>query len=147
MSDQMATYTGDLLLVLNQNGDWDLEYINGQPRMTDGFETAVMLSVFVEPDFWQNDLTNIVAEKYISEFPEVIKNGRVDNDTLNDGISALKKALKWMIDTEAASKIEVTGGFINVYALYWEISIFRTTGETRYQINWDKQEVTVLRAA
>jgi hypothetical protein len=94
MSDQMATYTGDLLLVLNQNGDWDLEYINGQPRMTDGFETAVMLSVFVEPDFWQNDLTNIVAEKYISEFPEVIKNGRVDNDTLNDGISALKKSIK-----------------------------------------------------
>lgn len=132
------TYTGDLLISLNIDQDWDINYLNGQPEMTDSFDTAVILSVFGEPDFWQNDLTNDPSEKYISDFPAVIKNGRVNNKTLNDGTAAIKRSLKWMIDINAAEKIEVTGVVLNVFGLGWTVEIFRGEIKSRYQINWNK---------
>lgn len=145
MNDKIS-YTGDFLLGLNLDGDWDINFENGQPSMTDGFETAVMLSCFGKPDFWQNDLTNNQSEKYISEFPDIIEKGTVSTKTLNDGIAALRNALKWMIDTGAAQSIEVSGGVLNVYGLYWEIEIVRGEGDNRYQINWEKGVVEVVGA-
>ena len=144
-----STYTGDLLISLNTDGDWDINYINGQSCMTDGFDTAVMLAVFGEPDFWQNDLTNDPNEKYISEFPEVIKQGKVNDDTIKNGIEAIKKAMLFMVDSGAASSVEVTGGVLSVYGLYWKIETIRGNITSRYTINWEKGviAVTAQRAA
>lgn len=133
-----ATYTGDLLISLNTEGDWDLNYTNGQPCMTDGFDTAVMLAVFGEPDFWQNDLTNNPDEKYISKFPEVIRNGKVNDKTIKDGIAALKEAMLFMTNSGAASSVEVTGGVLSVFGLYWIIETRNGNITNRYKINWDK---------
>lgn len=105
------TYTGDLLLSINTDGDWDINYINGQPEMTDGFDTAVFLSVFGDPDFWQNDLTTVDAEKYISEFPSVIARNTVTDKTLKDGTAAIEKALKWMVDVSAAGAYKLPVAF------------------------------------
>lgn len=139
----VATYTGDLLLLLNEDGDWDINYINGQPEMTDGFDSEVMLAIFGEPDFWQNDLTNDPAEKYISEFPALIKDANVSDKTLKDGIEALKKALQFMIDKDEADSVDVTGEFISVYGIGWTIQISRPTAETRFNINWDKGVIAI----
>ena len=141
------TYTGDLLLSINTDGDWDINYINGQPEMTDGFDTAVFLSVFGEPDFLQNDLTTVDAEKYISEFPEVIRRGRVNDATLKDGTAAIKKALKWMVDVSAAESVEVTGGVLNIFGLYWEVEIVKGAIVSRYTINWQKGIIEIRRAS
>ena len=138
-----STYTGDLLISLNTEGDWDLNYINGQPCMTDGFDTAVMLAVFGEPDFWQNDITNNPNEQYISEFPEVIRHGKVNDDTLKDGIEAIKKAMRFMVDSGAASEVNVTGGVLSVYGLYWIIETIKGNITSRFTINWDKGVVAV----
>ncbi len=140
---EAATYTGDLLLLLNEDGDWDINYINGQPEMTDGFDTEVMLAIFGEPDFWQNDLTNDPAEQFISEFPDLIKDANVSDKTLLDGIEALKAALQFMIDKGEAQNINVTGEFISVYGIGWIIEISRPTAETRFNINWDKGVIAV----
>lgn len=140
---EAATYTGDLKLILDENGDWDIHYINGQPEMTDGFDTEVMLAIFGELDFWQNDLTNDPAEKFISKFPALIKRANVSDKTLKDGIEALKKALKFMVDKGEAQSIEVSGKFLNVYGIGWIIEISRPTGETRYNINWEKGVVAI----
>ncbi len=142
-----ATYTGDVLLSLNEDGDWDMSYVNGQPEMTDGFDTEVMLAIFGEPDFWQNDLTNDPAEKFISEFPDLIKDANVSDKTLKDGIEALKRALAFMVDKGEAQNIDVTGEFINVYGIGWEISISRPEAETKFNINWDKGVVAVTAQA
>jgi len=144
---EAATYTGDLLLLLDENGDWDINYINGQPEMTDGFDTEVMLAVFGELDFWQNDLTNDPAEQYISEFPALIKKANISDKTLKDGIEALKKALSFMVDKDEAQSIEVTGEFLNVYGIGWIIKISRPTAETRYNINWQKGVIAVTAQA
>lgn len=138
-----ATYTGDVLILLDENGDWDINYINGQPEMTDGFDTEVMLAIFGESDFWQNDLTDDPAEQYISKFPELIKDAKVTDKTLKDGIEALKKALSFMVDKSEAQSIEVTGEFISVYGIGWIVEISRPTAETRFNINWDKGVIAI----
>ncbi len=142
MSD-CATYTGDLLIALNDDGDYDIEYINGQPCMTDGFETCVILAVFGEPDFWQNDLTDDPNEKYISRFPEVIRHGKLIDATIKDGIAALKDAMKFIVDSGAAQSVDVDGGVLSVYGLYWVINIFNGSITSKYKINWDKGVVSL----
>ena len=138
-----ATYTGDLLLLLNDDGDWDINYINGQPEMTDSFDTEVMLAIFGEPDFWQNDLTNDPAEQYISEFPALIKDSNVTDKTLKDGIEAIKKALKYMVDKGEAQSIDVTGEFLNVFGIGWIIVIERPEKTSRFDINWEKGVIAI----
>jgi phage gp46-like protein len=133
-----TTYTGDLDLQINGEGDWDIVYENGQPKMTDGFSTCVTLAIFGDPDFWQNELTNDPAEKYISEFPEVVRVGRVNNATINNGVAAIKKALQFMIDSGMAKTINVTGSLLTVYAIQWTIDIQRDETSVRYRVNWDK---------
>ena len=140
---EAATYTGDLLLLLNEDGDWDISYVNGQPRMADGFNSEVMLAIFGEPDFWQNDLTNDPAEQFISEFPALIKDAKVTDKTLLDGIEALKKALAFMVDTGEAQSVDVIGEFISVFGIGWIIEITRPTAETRFNINWEKGVIAI----
>ena len=144
---EAATYTGDLLLLLDENGDWDINYINGQPEMTDGFDTEVMLAIFGEPDFWQNDLTDDPAEQYVSEFPELIEHAKVTDQTLKDGIEAIKNALKYMIDKGEADSVDVTGEFISVFGIGWIVEITRPTAETRFNINWEKGVVAITAQA
>lgn len=145
MSDQLTTYTGDLLIAINEDGDYDLNYVNGQAKMTDGFDTAVILATFGEPDFWQNDLTNDPNEKYISKFPEVIRTGKVNDATLKNGRAALKEAMKFMVDSGAASSVDVEGGILSVFGLYWKIEIINGSITNRYKINWDKGIVSLLK--
>jgi hypothetical protein len=137
------TFTGDLLISINTDGDWDLNFELGQPIMTDGFETAVIFAVFGEPDFWQNDLTDDPSEKYISEFPEIIKNGKVDDPTLKAGTAAIKKALQFMIDINAAESVEVTGSVLSVFGLSWLIDIDKGGIVSRFELNWDKGILTL----
>lgn len=132
------TYTGDIRIVFDKNSDWDLLYTNGQPCMTDGFCTAVMLSVFGEPDTWQNGITSNPSEKYISAFPSVVKQANVSRATLLNGIKAIEKSLQWMIDDKACESIEVNGSIIDVYSIGWEIDVIKGSVSSKYQVNWKK---------
>ena len=140
------TYTGDLKILFDKDSDWDLYYQNGQPYMTDGFDTAFMLSVFGEPNFWQNDLTNNPSEKYISEFPGIIKQANVSQKTLLDGIEAIKKSLAWAIDDQVCESLEVTGSITNVYAISWNIDVIRGGISSRYSVNWDKGVIAAVKS-
>lgn len=144
---ECSTYTGDLLIQFDSTTDWDLLWQNGQPCMTDGFETAVMLSVFGEPDFWQNGITNNPSEKYISGFPDVVKQANVNQKTLNDGTEAIKRSLQWMISDSICESIDVSGEFLNVYSIGWNIDIIKGGVTSRYEINWNKGVIAVSRAA
>lgn len=134
----MKNLTGDPLISRNSELDYDLNYENGQPDMTDGLDNAVNLAVFGEPDFWQNGITDDPNEKYISAFPEVIRNGRVDNATINDGVQALNNALKFLLTIKACEEINITGDALSVYGLYWVIEIVRGGISTKYNINWQR---------
>lgn len=134
----MKNLTGDPLISINEENDYDLNYENGQSEMTDGFDNAVNLAVFGEPDFWQNGITDDPNEKYISTFPEVIRNGRVNNDTINDGVQALNNALKFLLNIKACEEINIAGDALSVYGLYWIIEIIKGGISSKYNINWEK---------
>lgn len=143
----IPTYSGDLKIVQTLSGDYDINYINGQPEMTDGLETSVLLAVFVEPDTWQNAIASTPEEEYKSDFPEVIRTGKVNDATRKDGEAAITRALDYLLRINAASDIIVTGVILSVFAIGWEVEISRPTGETsRFNINWDKMELTFTRA-
>ena len=137
------TFTGDLVLSLNSQGDWDITYENGQPYMTDGFDTCVLLAVFADPDTWQNEIADSESEKYISEFPSVVANATVNNKTVNDGVQAIKKALKFLLTENIAKQVTVAGSILTVYSISWVINIDRFEGSRKYQINWNKGVIGV----
>ncbi len=137
------TYSGDILL-RESDGDIDATFVNGQPSMTEGFESAVILAVFGNHNTWQNAIAATPEEKYVSTFPDVIDSGRVDEATKNNGIEAIKRALKFLVDIKAAEKVVVTGEIVSVYAIGWQAEIYKpgSTVVTRYRLNWDKGILT-----
>lgn len=143
------TYTGDLLIRFD-DGDFDLLWENGQPHMTDGFESSVMLAIFGDRNSWQNALATTDGERFVSRFPEVIARATVSDRTRNDGIEALKQALAYLTGSGAASKVTVTGSIVTAFAILWNVNVIVPTGrESRFVVNWERGDVTAgfLRAA
>lgn len=138
----MTTYTGDILLKANTDGDWDINFQNGQPDMTDGLETYVILAVHGE-DYWGNAIEKNDAFKMKSEFPGIIKRNVVNDKTKNDGIKAIEKALAPAIKEKIARKVTVTGEIQTSYRIAWLIEIEAITDKTiKYYINWEKGQLT-----
>lgn len=136
------TYTGDILIKYLDDGTWDIFFENGQPEMTNGFETLVILAVFGE-DWWGNELTTIESEKMESLFPEVVKRGIVSDKTRVDGTKAIERALKFMVTENMAKSVTVTGEILSVFGIGWLIEIEALTDETlKYYINWEKGSLT-----
>ncbi len=135
-------YTGDVKICRltdpDNDGNYDIVWINGQPEMTDSFDTYILYAVYGDKNTWQNAIAEKEEEKYISDFPDVIENGTVSEKTKNDGIQALKKALESLKTIKAAQDIIVTGQIISVYAIGWAIKIVRKDGEKfKWSINWE----------
>ena len=136
------TYTGDVLIkAISSSGEYDIEWTNGQPAMTDGLETCVLLAIFGGPCI-HNGMTDNQSEKYISEFPLVIDRAKVNDTTRQNGVAALERALAFLVAEKIASKITVTGQILSAYAIGWAIDIEAPAGISRYSINWEKGTLT-----
>ena len=152
-------YSGDLAIERittpgDDFGSYDIVFPNGngQPKMTQGFGTCVLLMVFGDKNTWQNSLARTNAEKFTSDFPDIVERGVVSEDTKNDGVAALNKALKPLKDIGAVKSIEVTGEILSVYGIAWEIKIIRLDGTTerhtftsntrrnKWDLNWKYYE-------
>ena len=130
-------YDGDVLITFNQEtGEMDMIYENGQPKMTQGFETCLLLAIFGE-DCAQNGMTTESSQRFESRFPSIIRRGRVDEDTKKDGIAAIERALSFMVTAKMASTITVTGQITGVHSIFWNIDIESPGGNGgKYELNW-----------
>ena len=130
-------YDGDVLLTVDQTtGEIDMQYKNGQPKMTRGLETCLLLSIFGE-DCALNGMTTDTNEKFTSTFPEVIRRKRVSESVKNDGIKAIERSLAYMVQERMASNVSVTGTILGVHAIGWGIEITAPDGTgRRYELNW-----------
>jgi phage gp46-like protein len=130
-------YDGDALLTVDpETGEIDITYKNGQPKMTQGFETCLLLSIFGE-DCALNGMTTDTNEKFTSTFPEVIRRKRVSETVKNDGIKAIERSLAYMVQERMASSVSVTGTILGVHAIGWGIEITAPDGTGRkYELNW-----------
>jgi hypothetical protein len=136
-------YTGDILIQQLDDDNIDIKFVNGQPEMTNGFDTFVQLAVYGE-DWWGNELTNNESEKMKSDFPSIIRRGNVSDTTANDGTKALEKALQVMKTEKMAKNITVEGAIISVYGIGWQIEIEALTDTTlKYFINWERGSLTM----
>lgn len=135
------TFTGDLLLSTNEDGDMDTSFQNGQPVMTDGFETCVVLAVFGEKCVL-NMATVDVSESYDSTFSSVIRHATVTDSVRQDGEKAIEKALAFMVSEGMASSVSARGVILSARAIGWEIEIVAPNGVTKYAINWEKGALT-----
>jgi len=136
-------YTGDLLIKETDVGNFDICFENGQPCMTDGLETYVLLAVFGE-DWWGNRLVKSDGEKMKSEFPSVIRRNVVNDKTKNDGSKAIEKALSNMVKDKIARSVSPVTGIIKTsYLIVWTINIQGIDNNSyTYFINWEKGQVT-----
>lgn len=136
------TYTGDVLIQAGDDGDIDMTFKNGQPLMTDGFETCVLLAVFGEAGP-QNGMGGGSSEKFTSTFPEVIRHATVSDKTRQDGEKAIEAALAFMISEKMASSVKCTGSILSARSIGWSVEIVAPSGMTRYALNWEKGSITV----
>lgn len=148
-------FTGDIrihaLTDPEDLGNYDVVFTNGQPSMTGGFDTAVLLAVHGDKKTWQNALARSEDEKFISDFPDVIDRGVVSEETKNDGAAALRRALQFLVSSGAAKSVEVVGQITSVFGVSWSVEITRpddtlaryavTAGtKNRWAANWKSYE-------
>lgn len=135
-------YQGDLEIKQDNDGNFDLCFENGQPCMTAGLETYVILAVFGE-NWWGNDIVKSSVEQMKSEFPNVIKRNVVTDRTKNDGTKAIEKALAAMESEKIARSVSVTGSIVSANAISWTVDIIGLDNRKyQYFINWEQGSVT-----
>ena len=136
-------YNGDVLIQMNPDTlELDMVYKNGQPEMTQGFETCLLLAIFGE-DCVQNGMTTDTSEKFTSTFPEVTSRKTVSENVKNDGIKAIERATAFMVTERMASSITVTGAIVGVHAIAWYIDVVSPDGNgRRYELNWINGNIT-----
>ena len=139
----MAEFDGDILILFS-GGDFDLLWEGGQPRMTAGFESSVLLAIFGNAETWQNAIAETDEERYASRFPAVIGRATVSRTVVNDGIEALRDALHYLIDIGAAESVQVIGTIVSAHAIEWDIRIESPEGTgSRFSVLWDRGGITV----
>jgi hypothetical protein len=138
----MTTFTGDLLLAQLEDGSLDIFFENGQPHMTNGFETYVISAAYGE-DCWINAIVRKESEKMKSKFPGIIRRNVVSDKTKNDGTAALNEAFAPVVTENIAKKVNVEGTIINANRIQWIVEFVALTDETlRFFINWEQGVLT-----
>jgi len=98
-------FQGDPAIKITESGA-SMKFIGGQPVMDQGLENAVTISLFTKPGWWGNALIRDDNKKIGADFERV--RVTVDLQTINDYADAARQALKWMKDSNLASRVEVT---------------------------------------
>lgn len=142
----MDPYSGDPLIVdIGEGGS--LSWDGGQPVMSSGLENAAYLSLFVDPDWWGNDIdpANPGAVGSASFLP-LITRAILTPALLVDMKAAAEADLEWMTD-EIAESVDVIVGMPAVGVVALEVTITETSGDVttiRWKLNWARlaQEAT-----
>ena len=145
----LDAYEGDVRLFNIQSGG-EINFVNGQPEMMNGFDTAIFLCLFggnVEDDglsgnkktWWANYNIDIPHEKYISRLQNLIRGLPLITGNLRRIEEAAKADLEGFIAAGVAEKILVTAAIPKLNFLELVAEIISPSGEssvTRFLINW-----------
>ena len=142
----------DLALVKKPNGMYDLDFGNGDLKLSNSLKNAVLLSLScwskgqdihdvadLDPKiggWWGNALETVEIGSDIWK----LFRQKLNDQTANDAKSAAEKALKWMIDDGVAKEISVSALVIGV-VLGLLVKIVKPDGtneEFRWQVNWEE---------
>ena len=136
-----ASFKGDIRLKQDEDGDWVIDFQNGQPIMTEFFDTTVLLYMF-GIDSWYNDIVDKEPEKMKSLFPVFINSATVTDSAVSTGRKFLIEALQPLITKKIAKSVGVVGEIISIYVIAWTIYITKFDGEeSKFSITWEKGAV------
>ena len=142
-------FEGDVLL-FNAPAGGEIEFINGQPTMTAGFDSAFFLCLFggnIEDDglagnkktWWANYNETVPHKRYISRFQNLARGLSLITGNLRRLEEAAKADLQGFIDDGIAAKVTAVATIPKLNFLQLVIGIISPTGEnseTRFLINW-----------
>ena len=133
-----AIFKGDIRLKQDEDGDWIIDFQNGQPIMTEFFDTTILFYTF-GIDSWYNDIVDKEPEKMKSRFPGFLNTATVTDSAVSTGRKYLIEALQPLITKKIAKSVDVEGEIISIYGIAWEIYITKFDGEeSRFSITWEK---------
>jgi len=145
----MTSYAGDVLMSNTADGG-EITFVNGQPVMTGGFETAAFLCLFGgnfdddglegnKKTWWANLNENIPHRRYISRFQNLVRRVPLITGNLRRFEEAAKSDLDGFKAEGIADAIEVEATIPRRNFLKLVIDIKSPTGEnsqTEFLINW-----------
>jgi phage gp46-like protein len=117
----MSRFNGDIAVKITEDGA-KMKFIDGEPVRDAGIENAVQISLFTKPGWWGNALIRDTNKQIGSSYER--QRVVVDIDTLNEVRDDANKALQWMLDTQLASKIDLTVTNPNLNYILNEIKIY-----------------------
>lgn len=129
----------------------EIEVTNGEPTMTGGFTSAVLISLFTEINidgsvaWWADSVSTdsaLTGGRFFTIF--TAKN---TNDNLNQLHDFALESLQWLIDDGIAKAI--TFSFVRLTNKLVSITITitqpdNTETNVRFNINWEKQSIEVI---
>lgn len=136
-------FDGDIGLFNKQtHGEFSVE--NGQPKMDQGLETAVFISLYSgkTDDFWGNELSVNPSFHYGGKYEPLAQELNATPENALRLIEAIKNDLNWMKDEGIASNIVVTAQIIGAKTINFKIVIFRPNEDSvivEFDNNWTGQ--------
>ncbi len=103
----MSVFQGDPAFKIDRDGS-DFKFIEGQPVSDQGFENAVLISLFTKRTWPGNALFESPSQQIGSDFEEASKSP-INQSGLNNRRDAALKSLQWAIDSGLFKEV-----FVNV---------------------------------
>ncbi len=107
------------ILLDQDKGYFDVVFGESEITPTDGFDTALWVSLFSDQRATASEQSNPLKRRgWIGDIDEIDEIGsklwfldqaRISTSTLNKAIDFAEKSLAWFIEDELAKKIDVTG--------------------------------------
>jgi len=142
-----------------QDGVIDFILVNGDLKMDDGLESAVVLSLlcdarvsvdelpYGEEDprgFWGDIVSEVEGDSTGSKL-WLLRREKLTNETATRAKKYCEEALQWLIDDKIASDVAVTTEIINSNLLLIAIEIKRPSGRIYYKFDyiWQSQGLKI----
>lgn len=131
-------FDGDIGL-FNNKSHGEFSVTGGQPKMDQGLETSVFISLYsgAKNVYWANFLDVNPSFHYGGEFEQLSEELNITPENVLRLIEAVKNDLEWMKTEDIASNIVVTAEIIGSKDVNFEISIFRPGEVTPEIVNFD----------
>ena len=111
----------DIKFKQNNQGQWDIDFVNGDFEMTQGLDTAIYLSVLAEKRASPSQVTEPTLRRghFTNEFSDIegyevgsllwLYTQQSKNTLSNLSLieSAVQNGLKWLVEDKIVSKVEV----------------------------------------
>jgi phage gp46-like protein len=134
-------YGGDPLIYDIGDGA-DLNVQGGQPRMSSGLENAAYLSLFVDANWWGNDIDPAnPGATGSTHFLPLLDGLKLTPSALDDLEAAAALDLAWMTDDGVVKSVDVSASITGIGSVGLELTFTEPDGGTtsvRWKLNWTR---------